>query len=121
MEVRRLAMPLLDHFRPPILNKGSWEGFHGMWPALMVIDLCKSLPEQYTAEPRVQLGKNFEVDVCTFDIEGGSGFAAVGQGGQTATATWAPPEPTLTLELDPTEIYAYEVLSPISRRAAHCD
>lgn len=27
-----------------------------------------------------------------------------------ATATWAPPEPTLTLELAPTEIYEYEVL-----------
>ncbi|MEZ6087094.1 MAG: DUF4058 family protein [Pirellulaceae bacterium] len=25
-------------------------------------------------------------------------------------AVWAPPEPTLTLELDPTEIYEYEVL-----------
>ena len=25
-------MPLLDHFRPPIFNKGSWEGFHGGWP-----------------------------------------------------------------------------------------
>ncbi|MEZ6087093.1 MAG: hypothetical protein R3C05_03475 [Pirellulaceae bacterium] len=61
-------MPLLDHFRPPIFNKGSWEGLHGMWPALMVMDLCKSLPEQYTAEPRVHLGKNFEVDICTFDV-----------------------------------------------------
>lgn len=27
-----------------------------------------------------------------------------------ATATWAPPEPTLTLDLDPTEFYEYEVL-----------
>lgn len=35
-------MPLLDHVRPPILNKGSWEGFHGMWPAMMVMDLCES-------------------------------------------------------------------------------
>ena len=23
-------MSLLDHFRPPIFDKGSWEGFHGM-------------------------------------------------------------------------------------------
>jgi len=62
-------MPLLDHFRPPIFNKGSWEGFHGMWPALIVMELCKALPDQYTAEPRVHLGKNFEVDVCTFDVD----------------------------------------------------
>lgn len=88
-------MPLLDHFRPPIVTKGSWEGFHGGWPMTMVMDLCKSLPEQYLAEPRVHLGKNF-----------GSNASASG----TATATWAPPEPTLALELDPTEIYEYEVL-----------
>ncbi len=103
-------MPLLDHFRPPILNKGSWEGFHGGWPMTMVMDLCKSLPEQYTAEPRVHLGKNFEVDVCTFDVEGIAEFDANSTGAGAATATWAPPEPTLTLELDPTEIYEYEVL-----------
>ena len=103
-------MPLLDHFRPPIFNKGSWEGFHGGWPMTMVMDLCKSLPEQYTAEPRVHLGKNFEVDVCTFDegSEGEFGLGASSAG--AATALWAPPEPTLTLELDPTEIYEYEVL-----------
>ena len=103
-------MPLLDHFRPPIFNKGSWEGFHGMWPALMVMDLCKSLPEQYTAEPRVHLGKNFEIDVCTFDIQDADGVRPASTGSGSATATWAPPEPTLALELDPTEIYEYEVL-----------
>ncbi len=102
-------MPLLDHFRTPISNKGSWEGFHGMWPALMVMDLCKSLPEQYVAEPRVHLGKNFEIDVCTFDVEG-TEWRSSGPSSGTATATWSPPEPTLTLELDPTEIYEYEVL-----------
>jgi hypothetical protein len=106
-------MSLLDHFHPPISNKGSWEGFHGMWPAMMVVELCKSLPERYTAEPRVHLGKNFEVDVCTFDVVGkkGSDSSSLGIGTATAgTATWAPPQPTLTLELDPAEIYEYEVL-----------
>jgi len=103
-------MPLLDHFRPPIFNKGSWEGFHGGWPMAMVMDLCKSLPEQYTAEPRVHLGKNFEVDVCTFDTQEELSAGSNENGPGLATALWAPPEPTLTLELDPTEIYEYEVL-----------
>ena len=103
-------MPLLDHFRPPISNKGSWEGFHGMWPALIVMELCKALPEKYTAEPRVHLGKNFEVDVCTFDVDDKSGFAPSTNGEGPATAVWAPPKPTLSLELDPTDIYEYEVL-----------
>ena len=81
-----------------------------MWPALMVMDLCKSLPEQYTAEPRVHLGKNFEVDVCTFDVDRENGFGSSSSGSGAGTVTWAPPEPTLTLELDPTEIHEYEVL-----------
>ncbi len=103
-------MPLLDHFRLPISKKGSWEGFHSGWPMTMVMELCKTLPEQYTAEPRVHLGRNFEVDVCTFDVQGESGFALVEGGTRLATATWAPPDPTLTLDLDPTEFYEYEVL-----------
>lgn len=103
-------MPLLDHFRPPIFNKGSWEGFHGGWPMMMVMDLCKSLPEQYTAEPRVHLGKNFEVDICTFDVGQERTFDTSHPESGVATAVWAPPEPTLTLELDPTDLYEYEVL-----------
>jgi hypothetical protein len=94
-------MPLLDHFRPPICNKGSWEGFHGMWPALMVMELCKSLPGQYTAEPHIHL---------PFDVEGRTEFGSNASDAGTVTATWAPPEPTLTLDLDPTENYEYEVL-----------
>ena len=104
-------MTLLDHFRPPILRKGSWEGFHGMWPALMVIDLCKSLPDQYVAEPRVHLGKNFEIDICAFDVQESYGGVARYEGGSsTAVAAWSPPGPTLAYDLDPTEIYEYEVL-----------
>ena len=79
-------MPLLDHFRPPILNKGSWEGFHGGWPMTIVMELCKALPDQYTAEPRVHLGKNFEVDVCTFDVDDKSDFALSANAERSATA-----------------------------------
>lgn len=103
-------MPLLDHFRPPIFNRGSWEGFHGGWPALIVMELCKSLPEQYAAEPRVRLGRCDESHDWTFLGNGGNEFGSSVSVSGTATATWAPPEPTLTLDLDPTEIYEYEVL-----------
>ena len=103
-------MPLLDHFRPPILNKGSWEGFHGMWPAIMVMDLGKSLPERYTAEPRVHLGKNFEVDIGTFVNEDDAEFNTLGVATTTAAAAWSPPAPTLTVEFDSVDEHAYEVL-----------
>ncbi|MEZ6092312.1 MAG: DUF4058 family protein [Pirellulaceae bacterium] len=102
-------MPLLDHFRPPIFNRGSWEGFHGGWPMTMVMDLCKSLPEQYTAEPRVHLGRTLKsisaLSMLAKNVRLNRTFPI-----QVATAVWAPPEPTLALELDPTEIYEYEVL-----------
>ena len=65
-------MPLLDHFRPPIFNKGSWEGFHGGWPMTIGMELCKSLPEQYTAEPRVHL----EYEVLIFDQQRGRKLVA---------------------------------------------
>lgn len=37
-------MPLRDHYHPPVSKQASWEGFHGMWPALIVQQLRKLLP-----------------------------------------------------------------------------
>lgn len=106
-------MPLRDHFRPPISKRSSWEGFHGLWPAMMVQDLVRSLPPNYVAEPRVHLGSFFEIDVCTFEdaVERDSspGPNRDGNGG-VATAAWAPPAPTLAVDVDLPEQYEYEVL-----------
>jgi hypothetical protein len=49
-------MPLRDHFRPPLDNKTSWEGFHGGWPTVIVMALNQNLPSHYAAEPRIHLG-----------------------------------------------------------------
>jgi hypothetical protein len=57
------SVPLRDHFRPPVSKKSSWEGFHGMWPASIVRQLRKVLPQGYVAEPRVHLGTLMEIDV----------------------------------------------------------
>jgi hypothetical protein len=105
-------MPLRDHFRPPIWTRSSWEGFHGGWPMTMVQELSKVLPDDYTAEPRVHLGTYFEIDVCAYEGDEQSApvmTRANGSGG-VATATWAPPEPTLAVDTDLTEQYEYEVL-----------
>ena len=105
-------MPLRDHFRPPVWKKSSWEGFHGGWPMAMVQQLSPLLPDDFSAEPRVHLGSYFEIDVCAYeeDEESEPGWnGAEGEGG-VATATWAPPEPTLTIEADLAEQYEYEVL-----------
>jgi hypothetical protein len=51
-------LPLRDHFRLPVSARSSWEGFHGMWPAVMVQRVAPRLPAEFTAEPRVHLGSN---------------------------------------------------------------
>ncbi|MGE3805697.1 MAG: DUF4058 family protein [Gemmataceae bacterium] len=105
-------MPLRDHFRPPVSRRASWEGFHGMWPAVMVQHLVPRLPEDYSAEPRTHLGSYFEIDVCTFEDEGPehAGLTSRSNGAGTATASWASPEPTLSTDIELTDEYEYEVL-----------
>jgi hypothetical protein len=105
-------MPLRDHFRPPVWTQASWEGFHGGWPMTMVQQLSRVLPPEFTAEPRVHLGSYFEIDVCAYEQEeqGPVAGTAPNESGGMATATLAPPEPTLVLETDLGEQYEYEVL-----------
>ena len=65
------------------------------------------------AEPRVHLGSYYEIDVCAFEHneEGEPVFrSAWGSNVGIATATQAPPVPTLTLDAEFPEQYAYEVL-----------
>jgi hypothetical protein len=105
-------MPLRDHFRPPISARASWEGFHGGWPMMMVQQLAPQLPDNFTAEPRVHLGSYFEIDVSAYeeDTEPSPGRRTTSGSRGAATATWAPPQPTLAVDSELTEQYEYEVL-----------
>jgi hypothetical protein len=105
-------MPLRDHFRPPVSKHSSWEGFHGGWPMAMVQQLSRVLPPEFVAEPRVHLGSYFELDVNAYENDeriADRDAVDVGKGG-LATATWAPPEPTLRVDAELSEQYEYEVL-----------
>src|SRR5262249_30767136 len=96
---------------PPVWNQASWEGFHGGWPMMMVLDLAPKLPKGFAAEPRVHLGTYFEIDVCTFDKNGNRDWQSDPHpetNGGAATATLAPPAPTLTVDFP--DQYVYEVL-----------
>src|SRR5277367_3096282 len=106
-------MPLRDHFRPPVSKRSSWEGFHGGWPMRIVEDLAPKLPAGFVAEPRVHLGNYYEIDVCTFERSEGEQPSIASAHGSTvglATAPQAPPVPTLSLDAEFPEQYAYEVL-----------
>jgi hypothetical protein len=104
-------MPLRDHFRPPVSKRSSWEGFHGLWPGIIVQRLAPLLPDGLVAEPRVHLGSYCEIDVCAFDREQTEPAFELGRRSSVAVATapQAPPAPTLTLDAELPEQYAYEV------------
>lgn len=111
-------MPLRDHFRPPIWTHSSWEGFNGGWPMTIVQQLAGLLPKDYTAEPRVHLGNYYEIDVCAFEDNLQTNYsptdvedvAEAGGFESPATATYAPPKPTLVVDADLDDQYEYEVL-----------
>jgi Protein of unknown function (DUF4058) len=111
-------MPLRDHFRPPLDNKTSWEGFHGQWPAMIVMALARKLPRRYVAEPRVHLGAYFEIDVASHeeDVPAPLGPETSAEEGGVATAVWAPPQPTLSVATDLPDQDEYEVRVYDTRR-----
>jgi hypothetical protein len=103
-------MSLRDHFRPPVEDEHSWDELHGMWPAVIVQQLFPLLPQGYLAAPRVHLGTAFEIDVSTFQRDDPARRARPrDEGGGVAVAAWAPPKPTLTLEVELPDQDEYEV------------
>jgi hypothetical protein len=89
------AMPLLDHFHPPLADARHWESFHGAWAYEMMGTLNRGvLPPGYFAEAQVHVGL-VEVDVPTFAEDNASAWPA-GNGG-VAVKTWAPPATALVM------------------------
>lgn len=106
-------MPLRDHFRPPYSRLASWEEVHGMWPAVIVQMLYRALPKGYVAAPRVHRGAQVEIDVATYELDPDrrSRLDSLPRydGGNVATASVAPPQPTLEFETELPEQDEYEV------------
>ena len=89
-------MPLLDHFHPPVIERRSWEGFHGLWAAALVEQLNEEvLGEEYYADMQVHVGSRVEVDVATL-VESSGGTGA-GSGATAVAPSWAPPATSLVL------------------------
>lgn len=109
-------MPLRDHFRPPVDDVHSWDGFHAMWPAMIVRNLIEVLPQPYFAEPGVHLGTLYEVDIGTYRRPALEPPELEAANGGVAVATYAPPKPTLTLEPRLPDQDVYEVRIYDSRR-----
>jgi Protein of unknown function (DUF4058) len=102
-------MPLRDHFRPPLDEIASWEGFHGGWPMVIVQQLHKQLPPGYVAEPRVHAGSQVEIDVAAFEKDGLLPSTVSEDRGGVATAVWAPAQPSVAVETILPDDDEYEV------------
>ena len=77
---------------------------------VIVQNLVRSLPERYIAEPRVHLGSRAEVDVATFDQQGGNAGPPRDEGAGEATSTaWSPAAPSLVVETELADVDEYEV------------
>jgi hypothetical protein len=99
-------MPLLDHFHPPLSTQRHWEGLQSAWANELVRRLNDGLlPPPYFAEPQVSVGGRVEVDVASFEPAGSREREA----GGTATEVWAPPQPTLSAEIDLGDFDSFEV------------
>lgn len=102
-------MPLRDHFRPPLASLTSWDGFHGQWPAMIVLGLFDKLPKGYVASPHVHLGREIEVDVASYENDWPNSLPGPESNGNGDVAIWIPTRPTLTVETDLANLDEYEV------------
>ncbi len=99
-------MPLLDHFHPPLSHQRPWDGMHAAWANQIAVLLNDELlPADYFAIPSIHVEGRVEVDVGTFRDPALAGDA----GAALATATWAPPRPTLALPVESANMDVYEV------------
>ncbi len=74
-------MPLRDHFRPPLDNLTSWEGFHAGWPMMIVVALHRIVPAYYAATPHIRpammkLNQQDEYEVRVYDTKRGRRLVA---------------------------------------------
>ncbi len=89
-------MPLRDHFRPPVSKRSSWEGFHAVWPVVMMQQVQVELPPGFVAEPRVHLGAVREATAPMTDVP-------------VVVGGWVASRPTVTVETESAGEYEYAV------------
>ncbi len=107
-------MPLRDHFHEPLLSAEPWSGFHAIWPTMMILRLKPLLPEGYRAEPRVQLGTDYEIDVGTLDRRpaGTNGHPRPDPRSESALLTAPPPTLSVATRLTESDELSVRVYAP---------
>src|SRR3989440_8648219 len=92
-------MPLLDHFHPPVSERRSWEGFHGLWAAALVEKLNRDiLANEFFADMQVHIGSQVEVDIATLE-EAREPRNPSARGTTALAPAWTPPTTDLVLPI----------------------
>src|SRR5262249_5227069 len=103
---RGAAMPLLDHFNPPLNRTHPRRSFHGAWAAAMARLLNQGiLPPGYYAVPLVDFDGPVEIDVAALREQGAP--VAAGEGG--TTPSWTAPAPGASVAVELPAVDAVEV------------
>jgi len=100
------AMPLLDHFHPPLQRTHPWRSFHGAWAAAMARLLNQGiLPPGFYAVPLLDRDGPVEIDVAALREQD----AAIAAGTAASLQTWSPPAPGLALAVELSAVDGVEV------------
>jgi hypothetical protein len=116
-------MPLLDHFHPPLSQRRTWEGFHGLWAAALVEMLNRDLlGEDYFADMQVHVGSQVEVevDIATLDERTSAG-GTESRATTVLAPSWSPPATSLVLPTvfpDEIEVQVFATVTGASLVAA---
>src|SRR4051794_38798991 len=94
---RNFAMPLLDHFVPPLSLTHPWRGFPSAWAAAMAQHLNRGiLPPRFYALPNVTLGGPVEIDVAALRDES----LPEADRAEEAVASWSASEAAVAVAVD---------------------
>jgi hypothetical protein len=116
---REKAMPLLDHFHPPLHPIHHWEPFHSNWATRIADALGELLPSEFMAEEHTHGGGNLEIDVAT--MERGAPLTNGGPATTTAAALYTPPVAPLVMPAviaDNFEVRVFSLTSGLTLVAA---
>ena len=72
-------MPIIDHFSPKVRAISHFHSFHNAWATHIAVDLNALLPNNFVAEPNVQIGSRIEIDVQADELLTGNQNPLVSQ------------------------------------------
>jgi hypothetical protein len=97
-------MPLRDHFHTTS-TRYNWQALHGFWPSTIINALNRVMPDDFVAQPTVNLGTGMEIDIGTLERLEPAGW----DDPRETNLQWSPSTPAVLLEAEMPVPAEYEV------------